>query len=309
MMHSPLTPFPIVHTSDVSRLRDAVDKMTNYEHGVSRSSLHPPLVRGIVNGLRLDDISLVYVAYSTPVSVLAPPTGGLVVVVIPLGPMGVEVAKNKWQMTKSFILPSPVSTIMTPDPNAGALVGAVAKDTILGLLATAFGDQMLFDIDLSQPHPITLHAELALRRSWLAQTDGEGRPDAIDLLDALTVGLVNTTQYVRYGDHHKQHLPSYVVSAVQYLKKHYSERINLADVSRRVGISDRQLQCAFRLHVGSTANDYLRKIRLEKAYNLLTSSKPPRVADVAVSVGIPHLGRFAEYFTLRFGVRPSDLAK
>lgn len=308
MMRHPLSRFPVAHSGDVAKLRDAVDGMTDYGHAVTRSSRQRSSIHGVVNGVQLDNVSLAYVAYSTPVSVFAPPTGNLLVVVVPLGPMYVEVAGTRHKMTQAFMLPSLESTTMIPDPSAGALVGAVSTKFVLESLETTFGSQLLFEIDLSRPRPIALSAENALRRNWLTQAHAEDGPNADDLLDSLTIGLGPATRYWKAENLTAQHLPSYVLAAVQYLRHNYTTHINLTELSRVVGISSRQLQLAFRAHVGTTANEYLRNIRLDKAYTLLESSKASRVADVAVEVGIPHLGRFAQYFTRRFGILPSELS-
>lgn len=305
-MRYPLSHFPLAHSGELGKLRDAVDGMTDYGHAVSQSSRRSSSLQGVVNGVRLQDISLAYVAYSTPVSVFAPPTGDLVVVVIPLGPMFVEAAGTRRRMTESFILPTVESITMLPDPTAGALVGAVSIDVLTELLATTFGHRLQFELDLTQAHPVLLTGELAVRRSWLTQAQDRQRPDATDMLDALAVGLIDVSKYGLADDAKEQQLPAYVLSTAQYLRTHFSEHISLTDVSSKIGISSRQLQLAFRVHLGMTPNEYLRALRLDQALKLLTSVNPPSIADIAVAVGIPHLGRFAQYFTQRYGVRPSD---
>ena len=306
-MHYPLGRFPVTRSSNVGKLRDAVDGMTAYGHTVSpQSSRLASSLCGAVNGVQLQDLSLAYVAYSTPVTVFAPATERLVVVVIPLGPMEVEAAGTRRRMIESFILPTVGSTRMSPDPIAGALVGAVSVDVLTDLLARTFSNRLQFELDLSQPYPLLLSGESALRRNWLSQAQADVRPDSADMLDALTIGLANVNKYrLPHGSTRRQ-LPSYVLSAAQYIRVHFAEPINLTQLSHRIGISSRQLQLAFRAHLGMTPNEYLRELRLERARNLLTSSKPPAIADIAVAVGIPHLGRFAQYFAQRFGIRPSE---
>lgn len=305
-MHHPLGRFPIAHSNDLGKLRDAVDGMTAYEHAVSQSSRQTSSLAGVVNGVQLQGLSLAYVAYSTPVTVFAPATDRRVVVVIPLGPMEVEAAGTRRRMTESFILPSVGSARMLPDPFAGALVGAVSVDLLTDLLTTTFCDRLQFDLELMQPHPLPLNGERALRRSWLTQAQNDERLDSTDMLDALAVGLINVSKYrLHYGGTRHQ-LPSYVLSAAQYFRLHFAEPINLAQLSHRIGISSRQLQLAFRAHLGVTPKAYLRELRLEHAMNLLASTNPPAIADIAMAVGMPHLGRFAQYFTQRFGIRPSE---
>lgn len=309
MTRKPLSRFPLLHSGDLAKLRDAVDGMTNYGHAVTRVSHHSQARYGVVNGVQVNSVSLAYVSYATPAKVFAPPTGDLIVVVIPLGRMHVEVAGTGRMMTKSFILPSAVPTRMTPDPEAGALVGAVPTEIIIEILEASFGTSFALDLDLSSSSPVTVNAEHALRRSWLTQAWQDERPDADHLLESLTVGLGTATRYRRNASSTVQSLPPYLLATVQYLRSHFADSINLSDLSSTMGISARQLQIAFRMHMGLTPNEYLRNVRLDAAHSLLRSSNAKRVADVAVEVGIPHLGRFARYFTRRFGVRPSELGR
>ena len=59
--------------------------------------------------------------------------------------------------------------------------------------------------------------------------------------------------------------------------------------------------------LGYTPQAYLRSVRLDRAREmLLTPGDSLTVADVAETVGYPHLGRFAGYYVERFGELPSD---
>ncbi len=58
---------------------------------------------------------------------------------------------------------------------------------------------------------------------------------------------------------------------------------------------------------GKTPQAYLRSVRLDRAHEmLLAPGNRLTVADVAETVGYPHLSRFAGYYVERFGELPSD---
>ncbi|WP_162146012.1 AraC family transcriptional regulator [Glycomyces tenuis] len=79
----------------------------------------------------------------------------------------------------------------------------------------------------------------------------------------------------------------------------------LADIA---GVSIRTLQAAFRSYVGLSPMAFLRNLRLERAHAELVAADPSRttVAEVAHRWGFAHLGRFAQAYGRKFGVRPSE---
>ena len=91
-----------------------------------------------------------------------------------------------------------------------------------------------------------------------------------------------------------------------WLAQHALSRVPLAELARRAGRSMRSLQraCA---KLGYTPQTYLHSVRLDRAREmLLAPSDMLTVAEVAETVGYPHLGRFAGYYAERFGELPSD---
>ncbi|WP_133615569.1 AraC family transcriptional regulator [Leucobacter luti] len=338
-----LTDYPVACTSSPGRLRDAVDGLTGYDHAVlgpamtqrraaapdcgarQRAAPLRELQPGRVNGLRFESLSLVFVAYGTRVQVVAPPTREQVVLVVPLGPMRVEVGGHGAQLTTPFALSSSMETTMHPDPSAGALVGAVPVAELTAQLCESFGAEREFAVDLAQPRPIPLNAAPALHRVW---SEFAGRPtlDPTPLFDRLVIGLA---PYVSYGSAlrpdpvgvgaasahplvSRSSPPPYLTHAARYLRRHLADPISLTELGTIVGIGSRQLQLAFQAHLGCTAQEYLRNARLDQAWSVLRERAPGsgaggerNVAAVAAEVGIPHSGRFSQYFFERFGVLPS----
>ncbi|WP_336658828.1 AraC family transcriptional regulator [Leucobacter sp. USHLN153] len=305
-----LSDFPIAHASSTGRLRDAVDGVTGYDHAVTSGAERSGRVRGTVNGLRIGALSLVYVAYAAPVSVVGPPAKERVVLVVPLGPMQVEVAGHRQVMTAPFVLSGTAQTRMIPDPTAGALVGVLALSTVTTLLRDALGAERECAVDLGHSRPIELHGGTRIRRTW-ANFAQQPTSDAEALVDALLMGLAPVTMYGG-GEAFEPSPPSYLLEAARYLRRYLSEPITIESLGSTVGIGTRQLQLAFQAHLGCTAQEYLRNARLDRAWAALNDSRPgrdrsPSVATVAAEVGIPHTGRFARYFSDRFGVLPSEL--
>ncbi|MBL3698792.1 helix-turn-helix transcriptional regulator [Leucobacter luti] len=300
-----LTDYPLARAASPGRLRDAVGSLTGYGHAVHGEE--PGRPHGVVNGLRAAELSLVYVAYATRVCVVAPPTGHHVVLVVPLGPMRVETTGTAAELTAPFALSASAETRMVPDPDAGALVGAVALEDLTAALRVGYGDERDITIDLAQPRPLPVQGGPALRRAWADYARGPAGDPAL-LVDRVMIGLAPYTSSGTSAGSSSP--PAYLAHAVRHLRRHLAEPVSLAELGTAVGIGARQLQLAFQAHLGCTAQEYLRQARLDRAWALLRDGRgrlAPSIAAVAAEVGIPHCGRFSHYFAARFGVRPSEL--
>lgn len=322
-----LSGFPVVRAAHTGKLRDAVDGLTGYDHAVrDQGSAHRGSHAGhpgVVNGLRRDGVSLVFVAYATSVTVVAPPTDDRVVLVLPRGPMRVEVAGREITATTPFVLSASAETTMHPDPEAGALVGAVPRSEVFSALAASFGAHAEFTVDLNQSRPIPLNAGTALHRAW-SSFAANPAPDLEPLIDSLVVGLAPFTRLRNDAVADWVSPPAYLEQAVRHLRRNLAEPVSIGELGELVGIGSRQLQLAFRAHFGRTAQEYLRDARLDRAWSLLRGQSTAvtgaatkgdqsagvftrSVSSVAAEVGIAHAGRFAQYFLERFGVLPSTL--
>jgi AraC-like DNA-binding protein len=79
--------------------------------------------------------------------------------------------------------------------------------------------------------------------------------------------------------------------------------ICLSDVCRDIGVSVRTAERAFKLRFQETMIGYIKRARLERARQMLTTGVP--VTEAALEVGWTHLGRFSVEFKKRFGESPS----
>jgi transcriptional regulator GlxA family with amidase domain len=75
-------------------------------------------------------------------------------------------------------------------------------------------------------------------------------------------------------------------------------------LARRAGVSLRQLERLFKLHLGSTVGASYMSIRLEHADMLLRNTNEPILA-VAISCGFTSSSHFSRRFKEKFGRAPS----
>lgn len=101
---------------------------------------------------------------------------------------------------------------------------------------------------------------------------------------------------------------AHVSAAVEHVHAHAHEPITTTDVAAAVGVGVRALQAAFRSELGTTPNDYVRSVRLDRVRDTLRRSDPTTttVGDVALAWGFAHHGRFSQAYAERFGEQPRD---
>ncbi|MDR3095598.1 MAG: AraC family transcriptional regulator [Paraburkholderia sp.] len=102
--------------------------------------------------------------------------------------------------------------------------------------------------------------------------------------------------------------PAYVRRAVEYLEAHAAEPITIESLAQAIGVSARALFNAFRSTYDQTPMGYLRELRLQRVHDALLEGTPhaETLTQLAVQWGFFHYGRFARYYSERFGERPQD---
>lgn len=94
----------------------------------------------------------------------------------------------------------------------------------------------------------------------------------------------------------------------QYIHEHYAEDVTLAELSEKVYISRNHLSIIFKNITGETFNNYLTRVRIEKARELLRE-RNMLVYEVAEHVGYRNVPYFSTLFKKLTGMNPTDLIK
>ena len=94
--------------------------------------------------------------------------------------------------------------------------------------------------------------------------------------------------------------------AGEYIAANAHRHVALADLAAATGVPVRTLTAAFRAHRGQSPMAFLRTQRFELARQRLASPVATTVAEVALSCGFEHLGRFSVGYRTRFGEHASE---
>ncbi|MDQ4503213.1 helix-turn-helix transcriptional regulator [Sinomonas sp. ASV322] len=321
----PLGGRPLAETHSPREIRNAVDALTHEHHELALREGHS--VNGTADGLQLGPLGLVHVAYGAPVIVDSPPSGRQVVIVLPLGPMGVHSNGHEWIARGPFALSSLHGTKMAPDPRAGALVGSAAADVVEDYVERLQSKPLRLPIALSSEVPLKLASPGLVEAAWLEACGALGssseRPEDItvnalvsSLLSTMVLGLAPhlsasigpSPRMIEGPSKALWRGPGYLIAARNLMQAHLAESLSVDDIASAVGVSSRQLHAAFAEHLGTSPAQLLRDMRLDRARSLLLDRSLAgrlTVATVAARTGFSHFGRFAAYYVEKFGEAPS----
>lgn len=86
-----------------------------------------------------------------------------------------------------------------------------------------------------------------------------------------------------------------VKSVISYLVNHHNQNIVLQDIAKHVGVSPFYLERVFKQETTETPRTYLEKVRIDKAANLLRSSKLSNL-EICYEVGFHSPSNFYKVF-------------
>ena len=78
-------------------------------------------------------------------------------------------------------------------------------------------------------------------------------------------------------------------------------------LARRLNVSPSYFGKLFKSYTGSSMSEYLTKLRIEKAHNLLLLNTEKDISQIAAEVGYSNSGYFATVFKKYYGVSPSKI--
>jgi len=99
-----------------------------------------------------------------------------------------------------------------------------------------------------------------------------------------------------------------VQAAVDFMHANLQRALTLTEIAEAINVSDPHLSRIFKRETGFSPIDYLIRLRLEKARQLLKTTFLS-VKEVMAAVGYNSKGHFAKDFKKRFGVTPSEYKK
>ncbi len=114
----------------------------------------------------------------------------------------------------------------------------------------------------------------------------------------------NDRKYLQINAKHKQ----VVDFMVDYIHKHYGDDLTLERLASELFLTKNYLNQIFKKAIGETFNQYLTKVRMEKAKAMLIS-REYLIYEVSERVGYKNIPYFSTLFKKYTGMNPSDYIK
>lgn len=92
-----------------------------------------------------------------------------------------------------------------------------------------------------------------------------------------------------------------------YVRDHYAEEMNAADLAKLAGFSKAHFQRIFHEACGETLREHIKRIRLEKSVYKLMIAGDLSVTDIAYTCGFSSSQSFARVFKAHYGIPPTSL--
>lgn len=99
-----------------------------------------------------------------------------------------------------------------------------------------------------------------------------------------------------------------IKTALEYIKKNYSNNFSIADLAKACGYSDTYLMKLFKKYTGMTCVDYINSFRLNEAGQLLMSTND-QIIDIAIGCGYSNISYFNKLFKETYGMTPKEFRK
>jgi transcriptional regulator GlxA family with amidase domain len=96
--------------------------------------------------------------------------------------------------------------------------------------------------------------------------------------------------------------------AIDFIRKHFREKISVKDVAATVHLSVRQLDRRFREIIKMSPQEFITKLRMKTACELLSQGRD-NISEIAVSLGFYDQSSFTLQFRRHLGITPLHYRK
>jgi AraC-like DNA-binding protein len=158
--------------------------------------------------------------------------------------------------------------------------------------------------------PIFERAALLERLARIARSQEGATLSDEQFEDAMALLVLRTLNPVsRYAAKKPDKCWTVAHEVIDFIHANYTRPMTLTALCQLVGVSERTLRYNFLKATGLSLQRYLTHYRLHRARALLVESKVADVRDAAAACGIPHAGRFSQYYKALFGESPGEVLK
>ena len=269
-------------------------------------------------------VTLGHLTYGAQVTVDVPPPERCYHVVIPLsGACRVgqrrETAELRHGERGAVLGPDEPLTVYW-EPDAVGYIVKVPRQVLEAHLARLAGVSIdapvrfRLDFDLTTGGGRALAASVPFLWGELARPGGIiAMPVAREHLEYVVLTQLLSVVPHSYSEAMEGHRPiasrrrNRIQQVVDVIEAHPEEPLTSAHLAAVAGVTERTLQIAFREEIGTSPTAYVREVRLDRVHaELSAGGGGATVSEIAARWGFLHPSRFAQQYSRRFGVLPSE---
>jgi AraC-like DNA-binding protein len=271
------------------------------------------------NFIRLNNLALAYLSYNTAVRVHC---AGINAVRQQFGITGsatTSFASQRYLIDadRPCLIPAHDEAVYDFDDNFSQIVLYVDTAALRGALSAVIGvpvSQNLIFETLTDPNKPELRRLRQLVEFFISELDHEdtvlSKPVLAELERSVLVSFLhaNTHNFSRLLERDARRVtPWQVRRAEEFIEANWQRPLTLRMIAEATGVSARSLFKAFREARGCSPTEYVKRVRLKRARQMLTSpTQRTSVTAVAFACGFDNPGHFAGNYRLAFGELPSQ---
>ena len=99
-----------------------------------------------------------------------------------------------------------------------------------------------------------------------------------------------------------------LANALRYIRRHYADELSIRDILHEIPLSRRAMEMGFRRHLGRTPREEIRRIRVEKAVELLCDTDWP-ITKIARACGFDRPELLTRAFRREIKATPSEFRR
>ena len=100
-----------------------------------------------------------------------------------------------------------------------------------------------------------------------------------------------------------------VKKAIEFIEENYHRDLTLEDIANEVYLTTIYLSNLFKKETGCTVMEYVTRLRMKEARELLSQSPAIKIKDIAERLGYRNVQSFIRYFKIYYGVTPVEFRR
>lgn len=312
----PLDSFPLIETRDLDQMRASLARI--YAEPVVELVGRERALRVVINHCALRHIGLNYASYGADV-LFRYPASNYIGQIFPIAGKADVVTNGAavvidhdhsvlFSADSDFTMTCTAAyerLFLTLDPSALA-------DKLTALTGVPIGSRLKMNPAQDLTHPL---AQI-LRRHFTFLVDRLSAGESMPSLVLTEFEQTLMVMFLHANHHNYSYLLGYdppdvalsqVRRAEEYLEANWSRPLSVEELAAAAGVSIRSLAADFKRSRGYSPTEFLMRVRLQRAREMLRSARPDvTVAEVASACGFASRSRFSRAYRKAFGEHPYE---